>query len=199
MDIFVVLAESDDAVDTTESAAGVPIAHVRSTPDRRLFDTVPGRGAREIVTLYGAVEADRLAVAIAAAFESRRTGSAPPDAVRQIGVWADRGAVGDVAWRDRTTGTVVTQDLSISAAAIAGTAGRLLVEHGHAIRQTAAGLTMPDWPEGVRRAIHVSVADVALAPVAAGAHDALLASLREADGYHATGEGDENDSLDAIG
>ncbi len=183
MDVLVLLADSDDAVDTTATATGVPIAHVRSTPDPRCFDSRPGRGAREVVTLYGSAEPDRIAVAVAAAFESRRASGVPPDAVRQIGVWADRGAVGDVAWRDRTTGLVVTLDVAISAAAIAGTAGQLLMEQGRAIRQTAAGLTMPDWPEGTRRAIQVSFADVGAPVAAAGAHDALLASLREADGY----------------
>ena len=188
MDILVLLAEADDSVDQTAVAAAVPIAHVRSTPDASLFDAGFGRGVREVVTLYGAAEADRLAVAIAAAFEGRRTGGIPMDAVRRFGVWADRGAVGDVAWRDRATGQVVTQDVSISAAAIAGTAGRLLAEHGRAIRQTIAGLAMPDWPEGTRRAIQVSLGPVGDPLVGVRSDDALLASLREADGYDDTGD-----------
>ncbi|HEY0779623.1 MAG TPA: hypothetical protein VGD56_16765 [Gemmatirosa sp.] len=189
MDILVLLADSDDTVDTAAAAAGVPIAHVRSTPDPRVFNApnAPSRRcAREVVTLYGAAEADRIAVAIAAAVESRRADGAPPNAVRQLGVWADRGAVGDVAWRDSATGLVVTQDVAISAAAIAGTAGRLLSEQGRAIRQTAAGLAMPDWPEGTRRAIQVTLADVGAPLATACVHDALLASLREADGYDDT-------------
>ncbi len=187
MDILVLLAEFDGSVDPT-GASGVPIAHVRSAPDPTVYDADFGRGAREIVTLYGAAEADHLAVAIAAACEGRRAGDLPPDAIRRLGVWADRGAVGDVAWRDRTTGRMTTRDVAISAAAIAGTAGRLLLEHGRAIRQTIAGLSMTDWPDDASRAIHVSLGrlDASYRPsrfAAVGAGDALLASLREADGY----------------
>lgn len=183
MDIFVLLAETDDSVDLTAAGDSLPIAHVRSTPDSSVYDAGFGRGAREIVTLYGTAEPDRLAVAIAAVFEGRCAEGTPPDAVRRLGVWADRGAVGDVAWRDRVTGQVVTQNMAISAAAIAGTAGRLLLEHGRAIRQTIAGLAMPDWPEGTHRAIQVSLGYVGGPFARVGAADALLASLREADGY----------------
>ena len=96
--------------------------------------------------------------------------------------------MGDVAWRDGATGRMMTRDVAISAGEIAGTAGRLLMEYGRAIRQTIAGLSMTDWPEGARRAIHVSLGrlDASYAPsrfAAVGAGDALLASLREADGY----------------
>lgn len=191
MDFLVLLADADDSVDLTAAHDGLPIAHVRSTPDSTVYHAGFGRGAREVVTLYGAAEADRLAVAIAAAFEGRRAEGAPPDAVRQLGVWADRGAVGDAAWRDRSTGQVVTLDVAISAAAIAGTAGRLLQEQGRALRQTVAGLAMADWPEGTRRAIHVSLAHVGDSLTPLGLGDALLASLREADGY--------DDGYDAAG
>ncbi|GJG87012.1 hypothetical protein tb265_21930 [Gemmatimonadetes bacterium T265] len=182
MDILVLLADGDDGVGAM-AGDGLPIAHVRSSPDPRAYNVGFGRGAREVVTLYGAAEADCLAVAIAAAVEGRRTEGTPPDAVRQLGVWADRGAVGDVAWRDRATGNVVTQDVAISAAAIAGTAGRVLREHGRAIRQTIAGLVMPDWPEGTRRAIHVTLRHFGDLAAVSGPSDALLASFREADGY----------------
>ncbi|MDQ6925096.1 MAG: hypothetical protein M3154_02535 [Candidatus Eremiobacteraeota bacterium] len=183
MDILVLLAEYDDCADLTHARDGLPIAHVRSTPNARGYDAGLGRNAREIVTLYGTAEADCLAVAIAAAYESRRADGTPPDAVRQLGVWADRGAVGDVAWRDRVTGQVVTQDVAVSAAAIAGTAGRLLVEHGRAIRQTIADLAMADWPEGTSRAIQVSLRLVSDPPPQIGAADVFLAPVREADGY----------------
>jgi heme A synthase len=63
------------------------------------------------------------------------------------------------------------------------TAASLLLECGHLIRAMSAGLSMPDWPEGVRRAINFTFAPAMLAPaVGAAAGDALLASLREADG-----------------
>ena len=83
---------------------------------------------------------------------------------------------------------ILTAGIDLSAGAIAGTAGRLLMEYGRAIRQTIAGLSMTDWPDGARRAIHVSLGrlDASYAPsrfAAVGAGDALLASLREADGY----------------
>jgi hypothetical protein len=57
-----------------------------------------------------------------------------------------------------------------------------------------AGLLMPDWPEGVRRAISFTVAPAmlpaALAPSMGGfGSDALLLdSLREADGYDVEGD-----------
>jgi len=35
------------------------------------------------------------------------------------------------------------------------TATRLLAECGQLIRRLAAGLTMPDWPEGAGRAINI--------------------------------------------
>lgn len=187
MDILVLLAEADDSSDAT--AAALPIARVCSTADRVGYDVGFGRGVREVVTLYGPAEPDRLAVAIAAAFEGRCLGGSPRNAVRSLGVWADRGAVGDVAWRDRATGQVVTHDLQVPAAAIAGTAGRLLIEHGRAIRETVAGLASPDWPEGTRRAIHVSLGALDRQLAAVGADgDALLASLREADGYDDGGD-----------
>jgi hypothetical protein len=98
-------------------------------------------------------------------------------------VFAERGAVGDAAWRDQATGQLMTQDLEIPVDALRETARRLLAECGAVIRQMVAGLSMPDWPEGVRRAINFSFSPAWLAPAAVGAgHDALLASFREADG-----------------
>ena len=114
--------------------------------------------------------------------------SAAPGAVRHLGVWADGGASGDVAWRDGLTGQLLSRDLDVAAVTVEATARRLLAECGAVICQTAAMLVMPDWPEGVRRAISFTLAapaDLVAAPLAfAGASgDGLLASLREADGY----------------
>ena len=94
------------------------------------------------------------------------------------------GATGDVAWRDRDSGQLLSHDVDISASTLDAVALRLLAECGSLIRQTAAKLSMPDWPEGVRRAISftfVAPHDLAPAPLAyAGATgDGLLASLRE--------------------
>src|ERR1019366_10458509 len=65
------------------------------------------RPSRDVVTLYGVPSAESLALALATALESKRTaasGEDQPDAVRHLGVWPGRGAVGDAAWRDRSTG-----------------------------------------------------------------------------------------------
>lgn len=150
------------------------------------------RPSRDVVTLYGVPSAESLALALAAALESRRA-AVPgeenhPDAVRHLGVWPGRGAIGDAAWRDRSTGQLVTRDLEIPLAVLLETSGAILSECGQAIRRLVAGLLMPDWPEGTRRAITFS-----FAPAFAGAgvpNEALLASLREADGI--TFDSEEN-------
>jgi hypothetical protein len=144
--------------------------------------------AREVITLCGDPDAHQLAVALAAAVEGRRaTTDEMPGAVRHLGVWADAGASGDVAWRDRATGQLHSSDVEIAAATLEATALRLMTECGAVIRQTVAMLAMPDWPEGVRRAISLTLlapADLAPAPLALTVGtDGLLASLREADGY----------------
>jgi hypothetical protein len=81
------------------------------------------RPSRDVVTLYGVPSAESLALALAAALESRRA-SVPeehhPDAVRHLGVWPGRGAIGDTAWRDGSTGLLVTRDLEIPFAVRAG-------------------------------------------------------------------------------
>ena len=40
------------------------------------------------------------------------------------------------------------------------TAEQLLTECGQMIRRLVAGLSMPDWPEGARRAISVSIGPI---------------------------------------
>ena len=80
-------------------------------------DSVPAQlssahRARDVVTLYGTPRAESLALAIAAALESRGTGD-DNGAFRHLGVWPERGAVGDAAWRDESTGQLVTRDLEI--------------------------------------------------------------------------------------
>lgn len=164
-----------------------PFAHVNSFPSTTSFEGAP----REVVTLYGAVDSQALALALAAAFEGRRVGGEPHGAIRHLGVWAERGAVGDAAWRDSASGQLMTQDLEIPHDILLDTARRLLAECGGAIGQMVAGLSMPDWPEGVRRAINFSLGFPGLAPLGAQAGhggDALLDSLREADGYDTEGD-----------
>ena len=103
----------------------------------------------------------------------------------------ERGAIGDAAWRDVASGELMTKDLEIPLEILHGTATQLLSECGQLIRRLVAGLSMPDWPEGARRAITVSLGPVAelAAPVFAPL-ESLLDRLREADAMAYEHEGD---------
>ncbi|MEP7000936.1 MAG: hypothetical protein ABI969_10700 [bacterium] len=181
MDVLVMLEESPDHSPV--------LAHVNSVPSTLASE----RPARDIVTLYGVPSAESVALALAAAVESHRTGQGHnnSDAIRHLGVWAERGAIGDAAWRDAATGLLVTHDLEIPLEILNGTASLLLGECGQLIRRLVAGLSMPDWPEGARRAITVSLSPVVglAAPVFAPI-ESLLDRLREADGLAFDYEGD---------
>src|SRR5687768_14020203 len=99
--------------------------HAGPSPVLAHVNSVPAGGAepaREVVTLYGEPSAESLALALAAAVESRRTGGDDASAIRHLGVWAGRGAVGDAAWRDAATGQLLTRDLDIPLATLLGTA-----------------------------------------------------------------------------
>lgn len=180
MDILVMLEENPDHSPV--------LAHVNSVPSPLASD----RPARDIVTLYGVPSAETLALALAAAVESHRTGEghAKSDAIRHLGV-SDRGAVGDAAWRDAGTGELVTRDLEIPLAILQGTATQLLSEFGQLIRRLVAGLSMPDWPEGARRNITISLSPVVglAAPVLAPL-ESMLDRLREGDAMAYDYEGD---------
>ena len=171
MDVLVMLEENRDHSPV--------LAHVNSVP-RPLASA--DRSSRDIVTLYGAPSAESLALALAAAVESHRT-EASVEAIRHLGVWPERGAIGDAAWRDTDTGQLMTRDLEIPLEILHTTAGRLLAECGQLIRRLVAGLSMPDWPEGARRAITVTIGPIVglTAPVFAPL-DSLLERVREADG-----------------
>ncbi|MGH7662842.1 MAG: hypothetical protein ACRENI_00870 [Gemmatimonadaceae bacterium] len=112
-------------------------------------------------------------------------------AIRHLGVWPERGAIGDAAWRDQGSGELVTRDLDIPLEMLHFTAGQLLDECGQLIHQLSAGLSMPDWPEGTRRALTVS-----LHPSFEPGYDrrsrleTVLERLREADGSTFEYEGD---------
>jgi hypothetical protein len=190
MDFLVLLEDGADRAPpsvTSHDPPRGPLAHVNSLPATP-FESAP----REVVTMYGAIDAQALALALAAAFEGYRVGGDTAGAIRHLGVWEERGAVGDAAWRDHTTGQLVTQDLEIPYVTLLDTARQLLAECGSLIGQMVAGLMMPDWPEGVRRAINFSLgwhgltANLAV-PSGVGS-DALLDSLREADGYDVEGD-----------
>lgn len=163
------------------------LAHVNSVPSPLNTE----RASRDVVTLYGVATPEALALALAAAVEAHREPSQGSDRIRHVALWPERGAVGDAAWRDETTGHLVTHDLVIPFDVLQATSERLLVECGAAIRRLVAGLQMPDWPEGTRRAISFTLTPHAILPVGAGARvDAFLDSYRQADGLAFDNEGD---------
>ena len=162
------------------------LAHVNSVPG----SVDAGRSRRDVVTLYGAPTAESLALALAAAVETQRATDEHSGTIRHLGIWPERGAVGDAAWRDSTTGQLVTLDLAVPLERLRETSGRLLNEWGQLIRRLVAGLSMPDWPEGARRAIGFSMTPVVEMTSAARATvDSLLDNLREADGLAFDTEG----------
>ena len=182
MDVLVMLEESP--------ANSRVLAHVNSVSSSPLTSDRP---ARDIVTLYGVPSPELLALALAAAVESHRTGDGHEhhDAIRHLGVWAERGAIGDAAWRDAGTGELITRDLEIPFEILHATSTQLLSECGQLIRRLIAGLSMPDWPEGAHRAINISLGPVAglAAPVFAPL-ESLLDRLREADALAYEYDGD---------
>src|SRR5215213_3046236 len=107
MDILVMLEENPEHSPV--------LAHVNSVPSPLDVE----RPSRDIVTIYGAPSAESLALALAAAVEIHRDTRMPTDpvpslsAIRHVGVWPERGALGDAAWRDAVTGQLVTRDLEI--------------------------------------------------------------------------------------
>ena len=101
MDILVMLEENPDHSPV--------LAHVNSVPSPLHSSERP---SRDIVTLYGEPSPESLALALAAAVESHRSNDGRTEAIRHLGVWPERGAVGDAAWRD-AAGQLVTSDLEI--------------------------------------------------------------------------------------
>jgi hypothetical protein len=178
MDVLVMLEENPDHSPV--------LAHVNSVPAPLASAERP---SRDIVTLYGAPSPESVALALAAAVECHRSGEPKLEAIRHLGVWPERGAIGDAAWRD-SKGQLMTRDLEIPLEILHSTAGRLLAECGQLIRRLVAGLSMPDWPEGARRAITVSIGPIVglTAPVFAPI-ESLLDRMREAEGL-TTYEGD---------
>lgn len=180
MDVLVMLEENVDHTSV--------LAHVSSVPSPLHAE----RPSRDVVTMYGAASPETLALALAAAVESHRDATDGQHAIRHLGVWAERGAVGDSAWRDQVTGQLMTRDLDIPLERLRATAGWLLNECGPTIGRLAAGLSMPDWPEGARRAINVSIASSTDAALPMRHQpEAWLDLFREADAMaYDSGEGD---------
>jgi hypothetical protein len=179
MDILVLVEENPEH--------SMVLAHVNSVPTPLDVERAP----RDVVTLYGLPTKESLALALAAVVESHRGGAGGSSAIRHLGVWAERGAVGDAAWRDGATGQLMTRDLDIPLSTLRDTAVQLLAECGQLIRRLVAGLSMPDWPEGARRAITFSLMPVVEVAAAARLRpDTLLDTFREADGLAYDSEGD---------
>lgn len=177
MDILVMLEENPEHSPV--------LAHVNSVPSPLEVE----RPSRDIVTIYGAATAESLALALAAAVEIHREPMSAGEpahhgsTIRHLGVWPERGALGDAAWRDASTGQLVTRDLEIPLEILHATAKQILHESGQLLRRLIAGLSMPDWPEGARRAINFSLAPVLGVSGAGGARlDTVLDTWREADG-----------------
>jgi hypothetical protein len=163
------------------------LAHVNSVPS----PLHSGQPTREVVTLYGEASSASLAIALAAAVEGQRDADGGSSAMRHLGVWPERGAVGDSAWRDVATGRLMARDLDIPFTTLQETARLLLSECGQLIGRLVAGLSMPDWPEGSRRAINFSMTPSFAVPAASGATvESMLAALRETDGQNYDFEGD---------
>lgn len=184
-----------DVLVRLEDPPGDPtvMAHVNSVPGHPHGP----RDRREVVTLYGAPDPQALALALAATVEGARVGSAARDAVRHFGIWANRGAVGDAAWRDAATGDLVTHDLDIPLADLEARATLLWGSCGPTLRRVAAGLAMADWPEGTDRAVTFTL-HAGSTPAYGGAAlleddgeaDAWLQRLREGDATACETEGD---------
>jgi hypothetical protein len=131
--------------------------------------------SRDVVTLYGVPTPESFALALAATVEARKA-SQGPDALRDLCISESADAVGDSEWRDRTTGELIRRDLVIPLKVLRETAADLLSEGGQAIRRLLAGLLMPEWPEGTRRALTFQ-----LAVAGPGRTSDTLAAMREAD------------------
>jgi hypothetical protein len=193
---FFTMIETEDAMDVLVMLEDLP----EQAPKNVLaqFNSVPSADAgerksptRDVVTLFGRPNAESLALALAAALESSRAGVSgenPVDVTRHVGVWPERGAIGDAAWFDRSTGQVVKREVEIPLAVLLETAGTLLSECGQGIRRLLAGLLVPASPDGTRRAISFSFASAHAGATLSG--ESLLASLREADG--SLTDGDDN-------
>src|SRR5437764_10902362 len=127
MDILVMLEENPDHSPV--------LAHVNSVPSPLHSSERP---SRDIVTLYGEPNPEPLALALAAAVESHRTNDGRTDSIRHLGVWPERGAVGDAAWRD-SAGQLITTDLELPLASLHSSAKQLLLACGHLTRSMVDG------------------------------------------------------------
>lgn len=162
------------------------LAHVNSVPSALHSD----RASRDVVTLYGLPTSESLALALAAAVESHRLDDERSETMRHLGIWPERGAIGDAAWRD-SSGRLMSRDVDIPLETLRITAAQLLSEFGSLINRMVAGLSMPDWPEGARRAITFPLTPfVEMSTATRTRMEGMLDTLREADGLTFDYEGD---------
>ena len=112
MQFLVMLEESPDHSPVLARVDSVPAA--LSTDSR----------SRDVVTLYGSPNSQSLALALAVAVESQRA-TRGVGAFRHLGLWPERGAVGDAAWRDEATGELITSELDIPFDVLSGRARAL--------------------------------------------------------------------------
>jgi hypothetical protein len=178
MDILVMVEESQDQ--------SVVLAHVDSV----LSPLEREKAARDVVTFYGELDAESLALALAAVVEGHRAVEGFTGTMRHLGIWPERGAIGDASWRDNNSGEMVRRDVVIPLDKLRETSRELLAEFGQAIRRLVAGLLMPDWPEGSRKAINFSLASAAVHAGRARSVDEMLDNFREAQGLAFETEGD---------
>lgn len=136
---------------TTESGA---LARVAAVPNAETLESP----TREVVTLYGTPTPESLALALATSLEVRKAGAGTLLATGEFQVSVADGAVGDGSYHDRRTGEIIRRELSIPLTVLRETAAELLHEGEQGIRRLIAGLLMPEWPEGTRRALTLQVA-----------------------------------------
>ncbi len=160
---------------------GPSIARVRAVASSETLEAP----TRDIVTLYGEPTPESLALALAASVEARKRSQDALYTTGEMRLIPSEGAVGEAAYADRRTGEVIRQELSIPLTVLRETAEEILREGGQGIRRFLAGLLMPEWPEGTRRALGFQFATV---PVKAHAVD-TLAAVREADAANFDDEG----------
>jgi hypothetical protein len=178
MDILVMVEESPEQ--------SVVLAHVDSV----LSPLEREKAARDVVTFYGELDAESLALALAAVVEGHRAVEGSTGTMRHMGIWPERGAIGDASWRDDLSGEMIRRDVVIPLDKLTETSRELLAEFGQAIRRLVAGLLMPDWPEGSRKAINLSMGTVAVPAGGVRNVDELLDNFREAQGLAFEVEGE---------
>jgi hypothetical protein len=178
MDVLVMVEESRN-----QSAVLAHVDSVASPMER-------GLQARDVVTFYGQLTAESLALVLAAVVEGHRAVEGVTGAMRHLGIVPGEGARGDASWRDGESGELMSRDVEIPLDKLTETSRELLAEFGQGIRRLVAGLLMPDWPEGSRRAINFNMTSAPAYGVTPASAETMLDKFREAQGLAFDIEGD---------